>query len=70
MNIIDTVKVFFLKFIILVWSTKCLLISFQGSPLGLTRLVLGFSKKAEESDELARKRFFCRIFGILWVSSI
>ena len=38
--------------------------------MGLTRLVRGFSTKAEERDELARKRFFRRIFGILWVSSI
>jgi len=48
----------------------CLPISFQGSPLALTQLVCGFLKKAQESDELARKWFFRRIFGILWVSSI
>ena len=51
--------------------TICLLvISFQGSPLGLVRLVRNFTKKKEESDEQARRRFFRRIFGILWVSSI
>ncbi|CAH3118365.1 unnamed protein product, partial [Porites lobata] len=44
----------------------CFPISFQGSPLGLMRLVRGFSKMAKESDELARKRFSRRIFGILW----
>ena len=51
--------------------TICLLIiSFQGSPLGLVRLVRNLSKKKEESDEQARRRFFRRIFGILWVGSI
>ena len=51
--------------------TICLLIiSFQGSPLGLVRLVRNLSKKKEESDEQARWRFFRCIFGILWVSSI
>ena len=53
------------------WFTICLpIISFQGSPLGLVRLVRNFSKQHRESDEQARRRFFRRIFGILWVSSI
>ena len=43
-------------------------ISFQGSPAGLARLVRGFQKKPRESDEDARRRFFRRIFGILWVN--
>ena len=47
-----------------------LIISFQGSPLGLVRLLRNLSKKKEESDEQARRRFFRRIFGKLWVSSI
>ena len=42
-------------------------ISVQGSPAGLARLVRGFQKKPRESDEDAR-RFFRRIFGILWVN--
>ena len=45
----------------------CLSISFQGSPAGLSRLVRGFHKKPRESDEEARRRFYRRIFGILWV---
>ena len=45
----------------------CLPISFQTGPLGLTRLVQRFTRKQDETVEQARKRFFRRIFGILWV---
>lgn len=43
-----------------------MVISFQGSPSGLARLVRGFKQQNGESDEQARRRFFRRIFGILW----
>ena len=45
----------------------CLPVSFQTGPLGLTRLVQRFTRKQDETAEQARKRFFRRIFGILWV---
>ena len=45
----------------------CLPISFQTGPLGLTRLVQRFTRKQDETAEQARKQFFRRIFGILWV---
>ena len=45
----------------------CLPISFHTGPLGLTRLVQRFTRKQDETAEQARKRFFRRIFGILWV---
>ena len=35
--------------------------------MGLSRLVRGFHKKPRESDEEARRRFYRRIFDILWV---
>ena len=45
----------------------CLPISFQTGPLGLTRLLQRFAKKQNETAEQARKQFYRRIFGILWV---
>ena len=52
--------------------TICLLIiSFQGSPLGLVRLVRNFTKKkTKRATNWPEGVFFCRIFGILWVSSV
>ena len=47
-----------------------LCISFSGSPPGLARLVRYFEKKQGEGDEEARRRFFRRIFGILWVGFV
>ena len=47
-----------------------LLFSFQRCPLGLARLVRGFSQRRDESAEQARRRFFRRVFGILWVRFI
>ena len=44
-----------------------LAISFQTGPLALRRLLQRFTKKQNETAEQARKRFFRRIFGILWV---
>lgn len=51
-------------------SKTSLPFSFQRCPLGLTRLVRGFHQRREESAEQARRRFFRRIFGILWVSVV
>lgn len=43
--------------------------SFQASPPGLIRLLRGFVLKDNETPEEGRRRFFRRVFGILWVSS-
>ena len=57
--------------IYVLWLTICLpIISFQGSPSGLVRLVQNFTKQECETNEQARRRFFRRVFEILWVSSI
>lgn len=42
----------------------------QGTPPGLERLLRGFRRREDETAEQGRRRFFRRVFGILWVSTL
>lgn len=42
---------------------------FPGTPPGLARIIAQFKLRETETPEQGRKRFYRRLFGILWVSS-